>query len=133
MSLLPDAALHAIASSVPAMDVSTIPVIAGFASTVIFAGSTLPMLVKAGRTRDLASYSLGNMVLANLGNLVYSAYVFSLPPGPIWVLHCFYLLTSGTMLVWFLRFGRRRPPTAPLRSGARRLHVGGEGASWPGR
>ena len=100
------------------MDASSIPVVAGFASTVIFAGSTLPMLVKARRTRDLASYSLGNMVLANLGNVVHSAYVFSLPPGPIWLLHCFYLLSSGTMLLWFLWFRRQRRPIAPLNSDA---------------
>jgi len=100
------------------MDASSIPMVAGMASTVIFAGSTLPMLAKARRTRDLASYSLGNMVLANVGNAVHSAYVFSLPLGPIWVLHTFYLLSSGTMLVWFLRFGRQQRPTAPSRSGA---------------
>jgi hypothetical protein len=42
------------------------------------------MLVKAHRTRDLASYSLGNLLLANVGNAVHSVYVFSLPAGPIW-------------------------------------------------
>jgi hypothetical protein len=98
----------ACAPSVPVVTISSIPFIAGMASTVIFAASTLPMLVKARRTHDLASYSLGNIVLANLGNAVHSAYVFSLPPGPIWALHSFYLLTSATMLVWFLRFGGRR-------------------------
>jgi len=66
----------------------------------------LPMLVKAHRTRDLASYSLGNVVLANVGNAVYSVYVFSLPMGPIWALHGFYLTTSAQMLIWCLRYGR---------------------------
>jgi hypothetical protein len=37
------------------------PILAGVASTVIFAISTLPMLVRAYRTRDMSSYSLGNM------------------------------------------------------------------------
>lgn len=36
-------------------------------STAVFVASTLPMLVKAGRTKNLASYSLGNIVLANVG------------------------------------------------------------------
>ena len=61
---------------------SNLPILAGMASTVIFAASTLPMLVKAHRTRDLSSYSLGNMLLANVGNAVHSVYVFSLPAGP---------------------------------------------------
>jgi uncharacterized protein with PQ loop repeat len=83
---------------------TSIPVLAGIASTVIFATSVLPMLVKARRTKDLTSYSLGNMLLANLGNAVYSVYVYSLPPGPIWVLHAFYLVSTGLMLVWRLRY-----------------------------
>jgi hypothetical protein len=51
---------------------------------VIFAWSALPMLAKAYQTGDLASYSLGNLVLANVGNAVHSVHVFSLPVGPIW-------------------------------------------------
>jgi len=98
------------------MDPLSIPVLAGVASTVIFAASTLPMLSKALRTRDLASYSLGNLLLANVGNAVHSAYVFSLPPGPIWALHSFYMLTSATMLIWALRYGRHSSP-AVVRGG----------------
>jgi hypothetical protein len=86
------------------MATSGIAVLAGITSTVIFAASTLPMLVKAWRTRDLASYSRGNIVLANVGNAVHSVYVFSLPPGPIWLLHSFYLVSSALMLVWWLRY-----------------------------
>ena len=66
-------------------------VLAGSISTVIFAGSMMPMVAKAVRSRDLASYSLGNLLLANVGNVVHSVYVFSLPPGPIWALHKLYL------------------------------------------
>jgi uncharacterized protein with PQ loop repeat len=91
---------------------SSVPILAGIASTVIFAASTLPMLVKAYRTRDLSSYSLGNMVLANLGNAVHSVYVFSLPAGPLWFLHGFYLLSSALMLTWFLRYHVRLPVNA---------------------
>lgn len=88
------------------MAMTSVPTLAGIASTVIFAWSVLPMLAKAHRTRDLASYSLGNLVLANLGNAVHSVYVFSLPAGPIWVLHGFYLATSWLMLIWCLRYRR---------------------------
>lgn len=98
------------------MNLGDIPVFAGVLSTVIFAGSTLPMLAKAHRTRDLASYSTGNIALANLGNAVHSAYVFSLPPGPIWALHTFYILTSATMLVWRIRYHAPRPESPPRHS-----------------
>src|SRR5436189_6008511 len=56
--------------------------------------------------QDLASYSRSNLVLANVGNAFYSLYVFHLPPGPIWLLHTFYAVTSALMLLWSLRFGR---------------------------
>lgn len=81
-----------------------IPVVAGLIATMIFAVSTLPMVWKAYRTRDLRSYSLGNIALANIGNLAYSFYVFALPFGPIWFLHSFYLVTTGLMLAWYARF-----------------------------
>lgn len=83
---------------------TSLPMLAGIASTVIFASSTLPMLLKAHRTRDLGSYSLGHMLLANLGNLIHSLYVFSLPAGPIWALHGFYTVSKAMMLVWFVRY-----------------------------
>jgi uncharacterized protein with PQ loop repeat len=94
-----------------------LPVMAGAVSTVIFAMSTLPMLVKAGRTKDLGSYSPGNIVLSNIGNLIHSVYVFSLPAGPVWVLHTFYLISTGLMLVWYVRYARRRDhsPAVPAR------------------
>ncbi len=81
-----------------------LPVVAGSISTVIFALSTLPMLVKAVRTKDLTSYSLGNMVLSNVGNVIHSVYVFDLPAGPVWALHSFYLVTTGVMLVSYVRY-----------------------------
>ena len=80
------------------------PVVAGMISTVLFVGSYLPMLVKAFRTRDLESYSLSNLLLANVGNAVHSVYVFSLPMGPIWFLHTFYVLATALMLLWHLRY-----------------------------
>jgi uncharacterized protein with PQ loop repeat len=95
-----------------AMDLA---VLAGVASTGLFAMSYLPMLMKAGRTKDLSSYSLGNLAITNAGNALYSVYVFSLPLGPIWFLHTFYLVTSAVMLGWFLRYRTRRAgaPDAP--------------------
>lgn len=89
---------------------SGLPVVAGSVSTAIFVASTVPMLVKARRTKDLASYSLGNIALANLGNLIHAVYVFSLPLGPVWALHGFHLGASGLMLFWYLRHARSRRP-----------------------
>ncbi len=81
-----------------------LPTIAGFISTALFAVGNLPMLAKAFRTKNLASYSLGNILLSNVGNIIYSLYVFALPPGPIWLLHSFYLVSTGLMLVWYLKY-----------------------------
>ena len=83
---------------------SSIPIAAGAVATVVFAASALPMLGKAVRTKDLSSYSRANLVMANVGNLFYSVYVFNLPPGPIWLLHSFYLASSALMLLWSLRY-----------------------------
>lgn len=92
---------------------------AGTVSSVIFAASNLPMLVKARRTRDLSSYSLAYLVMNNVGNLLYCLYVFDLPPGPIWAMQSFYLLTMGLLLRWYLRFTpRRRARRAQPRFGA---------------
>jgi uncharacterized protein with PQ loop repeat len=91
-----------------------LPVIAGTISTTIFAFSTLPMLLKAFRTKDLKSYSLGNILLANVGNVIHSVYVFNLLFGPIWLLHAFYLVTTGLMLVWYLRYEWRLGIQRPL-------------------
>ena len=85
-------------------------------STVLFASSALPMVIRAIRTRDLASYSPANLVLANVGNAVHCIYVVHLPPGPIWFLHGFYVVTSALMLLWWLRFhAPRRPVGRPVR------------------
>ncbi len=98
------------------------PVIAGIVSTTIFAASTLPMLWKAARTKDLRSYSLGNLLLSNVANLVHSVYVVSLPLGPVWALHGFYLAATAVMLIWALRY-RRDSRSAPRRSPAGRHPV----------
>jgi hypothetical protein len=96
------------------MDVG-IPTLAGAIATVIFAAGMLPMVVKAARTRDLRSYSRSNILLSNMGNVIQSVYVFSLPPGPIWALHSFYITTTLLMLIWYVRYapprGRPRPYT----------------------
>lgn len=81
-----------------------LPVIAGTVSTLIFAFGTLPMLAKAFRSKDLKSYSLSTILLNNGGNAIHSIYVFSLPPGPIWLLHSFNLITTALMLAWYVRY-----------------------------
>lgn len=81
-----------------------LPVIAGAISSTVFMASSVPMLLKAIQTKHLSSYSLPSLVLSTVGNLVHSFYVYSLPVGPIWFLHAFYLITTGLMLIWYLRY-----------------------------
>jgi len=88
------------------MDIN-LPIIAGAISTIFFASGELPMLVKAFQTKNLRSYSLGNILFANMGNVVYCIYVFHLPPGPIWALHSFYMTSTVLMLFWYLRYERQ--------------------------
>jgi uncharacterized protein with PQ loop repeat len=95
-------------------------------ATVIFALSALPMLLKAAQTKNLASYSLGNIVLSNVGIVIYAVYVFDLPMGPVWALHSFYLVTTGLMLVWYVRYVVR-PRTQD------RLERIRASAGWPSR
>jgi uncharacterized protein with PQ loop repeat len=109
------------------MATTSLPMLAGITSTVIFAASTLPMLVKAWRTRDLRSYSRGNLLLANLGNAVHSIYVYSMPAGPIWLLHTFYLLSSALMLLWSVRYGALRGQSSQP---AERDRGSGNAAEW---
>jgi len=79
-----------------------LPVFAGIISSTIFASSMLPMLMKVNKTRNVESFSLSHLLLSNVGNIIHSVYVFSLPPGPIWLLHTFYLVTMGLMLLWYV-------------------------------
>ncbi len=46
--------------------------LAGLASTIVFTLSTLPMVARAWRTRDMASYSRGHLVMTNLGNAIHT-------------------------------------------------------------
>jgi uncharacterized protein with PQ loop repeat len=101
------------------MDVA---VLAGVVSTGLFAMSYLPMLAKAARTKDLSSYSLGNLAMTNVGNVVYSLYVFTLPFGPIWFLHSFYLVACGLMLMWFLHYSSAWRRLITRRREGRRAH-----------
>src|SRR5690242_2673023 len=93
-------------------------VVAGTVSTTLFVISYLPMLVKAARTRDLRSCSAGNLVVANVGNVVHSVYVFTLPAGPLWLLHSFYVVSSALMLFWWWRYRLRHRDVVPAQAGA---------------
>jgi hypothetical protein len=89
---------------------------AGTTSTALFVVSYLPMLYRALRTRDLGSYSRPSLVLANVGNAVHAVYVYSLPVGPIWFLHGFYLGASALMLGLHLRHISRSPADGGART-----------------
>ena len=94
------------------MDFESVQILAGFASTVIFASSKLPMLAKALRTRDLHSYSIGHIGLSASGNLIYWLYVVSLPMGPIWLLQGLFTLADLLMLSFYVVYelrGSSRP------------------------
>jgi hypothetical protein len=95
------------------MDVRTMALAAGAASTTLFVASYLPMLVRAVRTRDLRSYSRSSLVIANVGNVVQAGYVVSLPLGPLWFLHGFYLVSSALMLALHLRHAPSPADTSP--------------------
>jgi uncharacterized protein with PQ loop repeat len=86
------------------MEIAFLQLVAGTISSVIFAASNLPMLTKVVKTKNLASYSLSQLALANLGNLVYWLYIVSLPVGPVWFLQGFYTITTGLMLLFYLRY-----------------------------
>jgi uncharacterized protein with PQ loop repeat len=85
----------------------SLQVMAGFASSMIFISSNLPMLFKAFKTKDLSSYSLGHLTLGTLGNAVYWLYVISLPLGPVWFLQAFFTLASASMLFCYLRYEKK--------------------------
>lgn len=81
-----------------------IQIIAGSVSTLVFVFSNFLMVYKAYTTSDLESYSLGNLIFSNLGNLVYWVYISSLPFGPIWFMHAYYTVITALMLFWYFRF-----------------------------
>ena len=97
----------------------------GAMSTVLFASSMVPMLVRAARTRDVSSYSRGHLALGNVGNLAHTVYVVSLPPGPVWALHAFHTLVTLQMLVWHVLWNR-------VRRGGRRAGPAHRAARAPG-
>jgi len=87
-----------------------VQLIAGSVSTLLFATSNLPMLLKVYKTRDMRSYSFTYIALNNVGNISHWLYVLSLPPGPIWLLHTFFTVSS-LLLIGHLRYERRRGKT----------------------
>ena len=89
------------------MHAHSVQVLAGFASSTIFISSNLPMLFKAFKTKELSSYSMGHLMLGNLGNAVYWLYVISLPVGPVWFLQGFFSLASGFMLFCYLLYEKK--------------------------
>ncbi len=88
------------------MQVAQLQLIAGSLSSLLFATSTIPMLLKVFRSRDMRSYSFSNIAISNVANLVHWLYVSSLPFGPIWLLHAFFTVTTLLLLVGYLRYER---------------------------
>jgi uncharacterized protein with PQ loop repeat len=88
------------------VELQTLQIVAGSISSMLFITGNVPMLFKAFKTKNMRSYSLSNIILVNIGNLMYWLYVSSLPFGPIWLLHSFYTVSMALMLLWYLRFRR---------------------------
>ncbi len=95
------------------MNSHTLQLFAGFASSAIFIVSNFPMIIKAIKTKDLSSYSLGHLTLGTLGNAVYWLYVISLPLGPVWFLQAFFSTASALMLFFYLRYEKRTTKRRP--------------------
>jgi hypothetical protein len=89
------------------MEFESVQILAGFASTAIFASSKVPMLTKAIKTRDLHSYSLSHIGLSASGNLINWLYVISLPLGPIWLLQGLFTFADLVMLGCYIFFERQ--------------------------
>ncbi len=89
------------------MNGHSIQVLAGFASSAIFVSGNFPMLFKVFRTKDMQSYSMGQLILGNLGNTVYWLYVSSLPVGPVWFLQGFFSTASALMLFCYLHYEKK--------------------------
>ena len=94
------------------MDIQTIQVIAGFTSSIMFATGQIPMLIKVFKTKNLQSYSLINLVFANVGNLIHWVYLITVP-GPLWYLHSFFTITTAIMLLLYLRYEIRSKKREP--------------------
>ncbi|MCB0191638.1 MAG: hypothetical protein KDJ65_06800 [Anaerolineae bacterium] len=90
------------------MDLHLYSIIAGTISSLIFAGSNIPMLWKVYRTCDVRSYSWSNVLMVNIGNVIHWLYISTLPVGPVWILHTFYTLASGILLILYLRYHTNR-------------------------
>ncbi|GAA1055257.1 hypothetical protein GCM10017608_31040 [Agromyces luteolus] len=103
--------------------------LAGTTSTVLFASASLPMLAKAIRTHDVRSYSLVALIVSNTANAIHTIYVASLPAGPIWVLHGFYLVTEALMIVFYLRQARSASVHRRSRADRPGSHRGGRAAN----
>ena len=83
------------------MDIQTIQTVAGFISSIMFAASQVPMMLKVLQTKNLKSYSLSNLVLSNIANLIHWLYLITIP-GPLWYLHAFFTITAVVMLILYL-------------------------------
>ena len=106
------------------MTFSQLQLLAGSLSSLIFVSSNFPMLWKVLKTRDVKSYSLGQIILRNLGNLVYWIYVASLPVGPVWYLQGFFTFSGLILLACYLKFDVKKWPKVirwKLVSGNQRL------------
>lgn len=106
------------------MNLEQIQVIAGSLAGFIFAAGSINMLFKSWQTKDLSSYSFGQMILNNVGNLIYWLYVISLPVGPIWLMHSFFTISSLIMLAWYIIYRTSPEPVARITGTVKHVALG---------
>jgi uncharacterized protein with PQ loop repeat len=100
----------------------SLTLIAGAISSTMFVAGTVPMIYKAFATKNLKSYSMTSLLFNNLGNLIHALYVYSMPFGPIWLLHTFNLVATALMLFWYLRYERQCTVVKSILQFLRSLH-----------
>jgi hypothetical protein len=86
------------------MTIDHLQFLAGSLSSLIFISSNFPMLWKVIKTRNVKSYSLGQILLRNLGNWIYWIYIASLPIGPAWTLQGLLTLSGLILLACYFLF-----------------------------
>ena len=86
--------------------ITTVQAVEGIIPTLVFMVSTLPMLLKALRKRNLRLYIDAVLVLANINNGIYWACILSLPFGAVYFLHLFNTCATALLLAWHLRYPR---------------------------
>lgn len=106
---------------------ATLPILAGMVSRPFSPGACCPCFSRRPARANCPRTASETSPSPTFGNAVHTVYVFHLPPGPIWFLHSFYVVSSALMLYCALS-----PPPHSRPLGARRNRAGRRGRSETG-